>query len=197
MTMQLGTTNRINVTLTSFDGSAAVAAIEQDEIIEAGRCEHTIRKRSEKAIESEEAAKLLSEEGNWKNADNKSSFTKYYTDGITGYVLHVTAADNDAEVTINMPTKRVVEHEDVHFEIRRQKLNKNGEAQTVGEIDKYSCRDLRALKQYVKESEAYAAYQNVQWNNDMLSSNIWKRLEDAEGNVIEGIVVSQVESPSE
>lgn len=198
MAMELGTTNRINVNLTTFDAEYARIATHKT-VIEAGRCLHTIRKRSEKVangldeagtFDSESESSYYSDRGVWKNEDE--SFTKMHFDGETGYVIHVTAADDDIEVTIDIPTKRIVEHEDVTFEIRRQKRNKDGKIQTIGAVDTHSCRDLRELKNYVKGSSDYSQFNSVNWMDVEMLGGIVKELKDDEGELIEAILVTQV-----
>ena len=176
--MQFGNATKMEVRVltANFTDGTSGAAIQ--EVIEIGNCPFTNKARAERAValfvEQNEGTPEYHEafeDVPWHNDKLGRNAFKSTTNGKAGISLYIQPVADEVPVTLDLPTRRTVEAVKRVYEIRLQGKNKHGNIQTIGAVDTHTCRDLNALKKYVRDDDKYEAFQNVQWHDYPLSND--------------------------
>ena len=174
--MKFGNATKMEVrvlTANHVDGTSG-GAIQV--VIDIGNCPFTNKARAERAValfveqnEGTPAYHEVFEDVPWHNDKLGRNAYKAMTNGKISLSLFIQPVADEEPVTLDLPTRRTVKAVQHVYEIRLQGKNKNGDIQTIGAIDTHTCRDLNALKKYVRDSDTYADFNNVQWHDYPLS----------------------------
>ena len=165
--MKFGNATAARVQLVSYDVTTNEAGNIINEVISIGDCKTTNKRRSMQALslkKIDDGIIKLVAEARWMNDDDDDDFSvagKSDFDGIKGYSFRVQGTD--AEVTLNIPTKKRNPKETMVYRFGYMVVGDSGAFEYTGDtFDKGFASEV-AMKTFIRNTEAYKHLEKESW----------------------------------
>ena len=165
--MKFGNSTSATVQLVSYDVTTNEASNIINEVISIGDCKTTNKRRSMQALALKKVdagiIKLVAE-ARWMNDDDDDDYSvagKSDFNGIKGYSLRVQGTD--AEVTLNIPTKKRSSKETMVYRFGYMVVGSTGAFEYTGDTYEKGFASEVAMKTHIRNTQEYKHMEKESW----------------------------------